>query len=152
MAIFKTKDFLTGMSFLLITVVVYLQTLNTPQPDVILFPRVAAYFIGILGIISVCQSVLNKSPVNKASIGIYSINFKMFLIVVSMLIMAAMLNFLGFYESLALFILFMYMILIPKTNVKSIIKGGIFSSVSVVILYLVFNVVIRMVTPRGVLF
>lgn len=144
-------DTIIGAGFMLFAVVVYLTTLNLPK-DVALFPKIMLLIFLITGFLLILQSQKEQpirfkdNKLNKKFV------ISLLKIIFALLATYYLINFLGFYASIFLFITFFYLFYTGDWRLKNIIKGGIFNVTSLIALYIVFNYLLQVVTPKGILF
>ncbi|KJS82599.1 MAG: hypothetical protein JM58_14685 [Peptococcaceae bacterium BICA1-8] len=145
-AVFNKKDFFTGISFLVISLLIYIQTTTLP-PEAALFPRISISIISLTGIVILVKSL--KSKVRKSST-IMSKN--VIIAFIGLLVTYFLLKILGFYSTVFLFILFMFLHIKKERKLITVLKASIFSLFSTIILYLAFYKVMSLMTPTGLLF
>lgn len=142
-------DLIIGISFILFTLILFLQTIGLPT-DVVMFPQIILTFMVLTGCWLIFKSI-NKPVGNKKE---YPIIFtrKTVIVSFSLLILYFLLNRLGFYFSLFLYVILLYLYIGRIWNLKTMIKGMIFSASLIMLLYFIFYVLMNLRTPKGILF
>ncbi len=150
----KENDFLIGLGFIVFSFIMYWQVIKLPH-DPLLFPMFIVCFIAIMGLCLITQVTLNmiNKKGDKVAEGLkIKINSKTIATGVLLICMWVMLDILGFYTSITLFMIASYCVSEMKISAKTLLKGGIFSVATTTVLFLTFNVLMNLITPKGILF
>lgn len=147
------KDYISGISGLLLSLYVFLESrtfadasegaANNPA----LFPVALAILLAIFSSILIIQALLRKEKIK------FSINketlFKIGLFFTSLTIYVFVLRYIGFLLSTIIFSIFMinYLKGNKKISLESLIYGVIFS----IIVFIVFNYILKVPLPKGFL-
>ena len=147
------KDYISGISGLLLSLYVFLESrtfadasegaANNPA----LFPVALAILLAIFSSILIIQALLRKEKIK------FSINketlFKIGLFFISLTIYVFVLRYIGFLLSTIIFSIFMinYLKGNKKISLESLIYGVIFS----IIVFIVFNYILKVPLPKGFL-
>lgn len=147
----KEQNLLTGTFFALFSVICFLQCKGLSQKEA-LIPEIMLFIIAISGSYLAIATLILKSKNDEKETADIKIDKMIILEFILLVVLWFVLAYLGFYISLFLFITTYYFMSVKVYNTIEFLKGGLFSAASVAVLYLIFDVGLKIVVPRGVLF
>jgi len=145
----KNSDFIVSIIFLLLGFILLQQTIVIKEEQSRLFPWIGVIIFFISGVSLMAGAIKKKGRDDNNK----ELKFgKKELIVFSMLIVNYFtLKMLGFYTSIFLLLVFVYLCIEDSWSKGAIKSSIIFSLVFTVILYLVFAIFLKIVIPAGLL-
>lgn len=141
----KKQNFVLGVLILFLVSVFYLVSLNLPS-DVQIFPKLVLYVMGVNAVVLIYKST--KESEQKKENFVFG---NAIIIALSLLVLYPLLKILGFYVSLGVFFFYIYIRLNKGWNLQSVLSGVFLSVVFICILYIVFHVLMNLITPKGLL-
>jgi len=146
------NDLYTGVLLVFFSVLLYVNSFNLA--DVVAFyPRVVLFIIGAIGVILIIRPI-KKTPKNKKetqkispdnSIRNMSVN------IIAVLLIWILAPMLGFYVALFLYVGLMVLYIGGNWRYGEILNSFIYSTFFVVFLYVMFNMLLMIQTPSGIL-
>ena len=137
-----------GLVLIVFSVVLYLD-LSELSENVKVFPQVILFVI-IVNASLMMLKAFRGSNVEGGNERTFS---KSVIILIALLfVYYCLISILGFYTSSLLFTLASYLLLKKNMEKSVIITGGIFSISFMVVVYIVFNLLLNLVTPKGLFF
>ena len=140
------QNFNIGLIFSVFAAVIYFQISELP-PNVAIFPKICSVIIILTGITALIKSFYQRSEADRKTI----FNRQLSVVIVSLIATYGFMLFIGFYTASFLFVYYMFLYTDAEWKRPSFLKGGIFSSVTTVILYILFSVFMKLATPEGIL-
>lgn len=140
-------DFWFGLTLLIFSIFLYISVTALPQ-DVAIFPKVILIIIGATSAPMIIKAITSPKERSQEK----SFNLDLIIMILALMVTYYLLDILGFYVTVTFFSIFTFIFIEKSYNKNSYIKGVILSFVIVSVLYALFNVLMNVTTPKGLLF
>jgi len=147
--ILKSQDFIMGLVIVFCSLLVLLKVSQLPSKTAF-FPKIVIGIMGFTGLVLLIQSYLNYTNSDKQTKKI-SLNIDIIIVSISLVITWGLLKVLGFYTSIGLLTLFLFVYSCKKINRGTLLRGVIFTITLSAVLFLTFQVFMGLPTPKGIL-
>jgi hypothetical protein len=146
------KDFICGLSIIIFSAIVFLQTVGG-ESQVVLFPKIVSLVFLFMGLGSIAVSLKDKDRdrERKETKNSYGLELIFSVFMAGVMFMAEVV---GFYTCVFIICCGCYGVLkflLGEKGIKSILGVVIFSLVTTTAMFLAFNVLLGIITPTGFL-
>jgi len=146
------NDFYTGVLLVLFSVFLYINSFNLANV-VALYPRAMLFIIGAIGVIFIVRPIKNieKSKKETKKVSPDHSVIKMSVSIIALLLFWILAPILGFYVAIFFYIAFIILFIGRKFSYGEFLNSFVYSTFFVIVLYLMFNMFLRIQTPSGIL-
>lgn len=142
------ENFWFGLVFLVFSIALYMSVTTLPE-DVALFPKV---ILIVMGLTSASFIIKSTTASGKERTEEKLFNLDLIIMIIALITTYLLLNILGFYVSVTLLAMFVFIFIDKSYNKNSYIKGVILSLVIMSVLYFIFKGAMNLITPEGLFF
>lgn len=138
-------NIIIGFLIVLFTILLHNQVSQLPE-EIAIYPKIVNITMLSLGIILIITSLLKQSF--EEYIPVFS--FKAITMTIILLVAYIFLDILGFFTTIGILSLFTNVYATNSWSLKTITKGVLFSVIFTVFLYIIFNSLMTLITPKGI--